>query len=78
MEAFDFVRELVQNQVPMSEHVIQQIHYLAPAAKKHDPGVYRRVPVRIMAAQHEPVQPYLIQPRMEHLIASYSEAPSIS
>ena len=56
-EAFDFVRELVQNNVPISERVIQQIHYLVLADKKDDRGVYRRVPVRIMGAQHEPVQP---------------------
>lgn len=70
-EAFDFVRELVQNQAPLSERVIQQIHYLVLADKRDDRGVYRRVPVRIMGAQHEPVQPYLIQPRMEQLLESY-------
>ena len=69
-EAFDFVRESVQNQTPMTERVIQQIHYLVPADKREDRGVYRRVPVRIMGAQHEPVQPYLIQPKMEQLLAS--------
>ena len=73
-EAFDFVRELVQDNVPMSEHVIQQIHYLVLADKKDDRGVYRRVPVRIMGAQHEPVQPYLIQPRREQLMHSYAES----
>lgn len=73
-EAFDFVRELVQNNVPISERVIQQIHYLVLADKKDDRGVYRRVPVRIMGAQHEPVQPYLIQPRMEQLMFSYAES----
>ena len=73
-EAFDFVRELVQDNVPMSERVIQQIHYLVLADKKDDRGVYRRVPVRIMGAQHEPVQPYLIQPRMEQLMRSYAES----
>lgn len=73
-EAFDFVRELVQNHVPMTERVIQQIHYLVLADKKEDRGVYRRVPVRIMGAQHEPVQPYLIQPRMEQLMAGYAES----
>ena len=73
-EAFDFVRELVQKQEPISERVIQQIHYLVLADKKDDRGVYRRVPVRIMGAQHEPVQPYLIQPRMEQLIMSYTES----
>lgn len=73
-EAFDFVRELVQNNTPMSERVIQQIHYLVLADKREDRGVYRRVPVRIMGAQHEPVQPYLIQPRMEQLMLSYTES----
>lgn len=73
-EAFDFVRELVRNHVPMTERVIQQIHYLVLADKKEDRGVYRRVPVRIMGAQHEPVQPYLIQPRMEQLMAGYAES----
>ena len=63
-EAFDFVRELVQAQAPMSERVIQQVHYLVLADKKEDRGVYRRVPVRIMGAQHEPAQPYMIQPGM--------------
>ena len=73
-EAFDFVRELVQNQTPMTERTIQQIHYLVLADKRDDRGVYRRVPVRIMGAQHEPVQPYLIQLKMEQLMASYAES----
>ena len=73
-EAFDYVRELVQEKAPMSERIIQQIHFLVLADKKDDRGVYRRVPVRIMGAQHEPVQPYLIQPRMEQLMASYAES----
>ena len=73
-EAFDYVRELVQEQAPMSERIIRQIHFLVLADKKDDRGVYRRVPVRIMGAQHEPVQPYLIQPRMEQLMASYGSS----
>ena len=71
---FDYVRELVQEKAPLSERIIQQIHFLVLADKKDDRGVYRRVPVRIMGAQHEPVQPYLIQPRMEQLMASYAES----
>ena len=57
---------------PLSERVIQQIHYLVLADKKDDRGVYRRVPVRIMGAQHEPVQPYLIRPMMERLLADFA------
>lgn len=70
-EAFDFVQDLVKNQVPLSESIIKQIHYLVLADKKDDRGVYRRVPVRIMGAKHEPVQPYLIQPKMELLLEDY-------
>ena len=70
-EAFDFVQDLVKDQVPLSENIIKQIHYLVLADKKDDRGVYRRIPVRIMGAKHEPVQPYLIQPKMEQLLEAY-------
>lgn len=70
-EAFEFIQDLVKNSVPLSENIIKQIHYLVLADKKEDRGVYRRIPVRIMGAKHEPVQPYLIQPKMEQLLESY-------
>ena len=70
-DAFDFVRDLVKEQVPLSESIIKQIQYLILADKREDRGVYRRVPVRIMGAKHEPVQPYLIQPKMEQLLEDY-------
>ena len=70
-EAFDFVQDLVKDQLPLSESIIKQIHYLVLADKKDDRGVYRRVPVTIMGAKHEPVQPYLIQPKMEQLLEDY-------
>lgn len=73
-EAFEYVRELVSDQVPISERVIKQIHYLVLADKKDDRGVYRRVPVRIMGAQHEPVQPYLIQAKMEQLLQDFANS----
>lgn len=73
-EAFDYVREIVKNSTPISESVIKQIHYLVLADKKDDRGVYRRVPVRIMGAQHEPVQPYLIAPKMEQLLRDYDDS----
>lgn len=70
-EAFDFVQDLVKEQVPLSESIIKQIHYLVLADKREDRGVYRRVPVKIMGAKHEPAQPYLIQTKMEHLLEDY-------
>ena len=71
-EAFDYVKELVKENAPLTERVIKQIHYLVLADKKDDRGVYRRVPVRIMGAHHEPVQPYLIEPAMERLLRDYA------
>lgn len=72
-EAFEFVSDLTKNKVPMSESVIKQIHYLVLTDKRDDRGVYRRVPVRIMGAKHEPAQPYLIGPQMEQLMVKYAE-----
>ena len=71
-EAFDFVRELVKDNVPISEGIIKQIHCLVLADKREDRGVYRRIPVRIIGAQHEPVQPYLIEPKMEQLLYDFA------
>lgn len=73
-EAFEFISELVKENVPMSESIIKQIHYFVLADKKEDRGVYRRVPVRIMGAQHEPVQLYLIEPKMKQLLHDFSES----
>jgi excisionase family DNA binding protein len=71
-EAFEFVCELTKKNIQLSESIIKQVHYLVLADKKDDRGVYRRVPVRIMGAKHEPVQPYLIQPAIEQLIDAYN------
>lgn len=73
-EAFDYVRELVKDNIPLSENIIKKIHFLVLADKKDDRGVYRRIPVRIMGAAHEPVQPYLIQPKMEQLLIDFKNS----
>ena len=73
-EAFEFVSELLKDNIKMSESIIKKIHYLVLADKKDDRGVYRRLPVRIMGGQHEPVQPYLIQPKMEQLMIDFAES----
>ena len=63
-EAFDFVRDLVKDQDTfVGDALLSRFIILVLADKKDDRGVYRRVPVRIMGAKHEPVQPYLIQPK---------------
>ncbi len=71
-EAFEYVLELVKEKRSLSEFVIKQIHYLVLADKKDDRGVYRRIPVRIMGAHNEPVQPFLIESEMARIIEEYS------
>ncbi len=70
-EAFDFVCEQVKAKSPLTESIIRQIHCLVLLDKREDRGVYRQVPVKILGAKHEPVQPYLIQPKMEQLLKAY-------
>ena len=73
-EAFDYVKQLVSENAEISEKLIKDIHYLVLADKKDDRGVYRRIPVRIMGAAHEPVQPYLIIPKIEELLEQYKNS----
>ncbi len=53
-EAFDYVKELVTENAELTESVIKNIHYFVLADKKEDRGVYRRIPVKILGAAHEP------------------------
>lgn len=73
-EAFDYVRQLISENAQISEKVIKDIHCLVLADKKEDRGRYRRIPVRIMGAAHEPVQPYLIVPKIEELLEQYKNS----
>lgn len=70
-DAFLYVLELVRNKTPISELVIKQIHTLVLMDKPEDRGVYRRIPVRIMGAFHEPTDPVLIPEQMEKLVKDY-------
>ena len=72
--AFSFVEQLVKNKVPCSEKVIKEIHSLVLIDRPEDKGVYRRIPVRIMGAFHEPPQPYLVAPQMEQLIFEFGKS----
>lgn len=71
-DAFEYVLELVQKKETISERVIKEIHSLVLMNQPQDKGVYRRVPVTIMGAACQPVQPYLVPVRMEQLLAQYS------
>ena len=70
-DAFYFVVDLVKENAELTEYVIKQIHSLVLADKPMDKGTYRKVPVRILGAHHEPVQPYMIEPKMNELLLDF-------
>lgn len=72
-DAFLYVQDVAQKDMPLSESVIKNIHALVLMNRPEDKGVYRRIPVRIMGAYIEPVQPYLIEPKMAELLTADNE-----
>lgn len=67
-DAFLYVQDVAKQELPLSETVIKNIHALVLMNRPDDKGVYRRIPVRIMGAYTEPVQPYMIEPKMTELL----------
>ena len=72
-DAFLYVQDIAKKDTPLSESVIKNIHALVLMNRPEDKGVYRRIPVKIMGAYTEPVQPYLIEPKMTELLAADNE-----
>ena len=70
-DAFLYVVELADRAEPLTERTIKDIHSLVLMNDAANRGVYRRVPVRILGAEHTPPQPYLVPVEMERLIAEY-------
>ena len=69
-DAFLYVQDVAKQELPLSETVIKNIHALVLMNRPDDKGVYRRIPVRIMGAYTEPVQPYMIELRMTELLSA--------
>ena len=67
-DAFLYVQDIATKDMPISESVIKNIHSLVLINRPEDKGTYRRIPVRIMGAYTEPLQPYMVQPAMEGLL----------
>jgi len=70
-EAFNYISDLAKDKIELSEYIIRQIHYLVLMDKQLDRGVYRKIPVNILGAKHSPVQPYLIEPKIQELLEWY-------
>ena len=72
-DAFLYIEDIAKQQLPLSEFVIKNIHSLVLMDQPEDRGVFRKIPVRIMGAYTEPVQPYLIEPKITELLATNEE-----
>ena len=70
-EAFQYIEELAKQDKDLSEYDIKSIHNLVLADRPEDRGSFRRVNVRIAGALTNPVQPYLIEPKIEELLNNY-------
>lgn len=72
-DAFLYIEDIAKQQIPLSESVIKNIHSLVLMDQPEDRGIFRRIPVRIMGAYTEPVQPYLIEPKITELLVNNEE-----
>ena len=68
-DAFLYVQDIATKDIPLDEKVIKNIHALVLVDRPEDKGVYRRIPIRIMGAYTQPVQPYLIGLKIVELLA---------
>ena len=66
-DAFLYIENIAKD-TKISETVIKNIHSLVLMNRPEDKGVFRKIPVTIMGAYTEPVQPYMIEPKMTELL----------
>ncbi|MEG0362173.1 MAG: Fic family protein [Longicatena sp.] len=72
-DAFQYVERLVKDKIEFSEYVIKSIHSLILMDRPEDRGIFRRIPVRIMGAFHEPPQPHMVEPLINDLVLNHSQ-----
>lgn len=68
-DAFLYIEDIASRKTKLCETEIKNIHALVLIDRPEDKGVYRRIPVQIMGAYTQPVQPYMIEPRMTELLS---------
>lgn len=68
-DAFLYIEDIAQNKARLRDTEIKAIHSLVLMNRPEDKGVYRRIPVTIAGAYTEPVQPFLIEPKLVELLA---------
>lgn len=67
-DAFLYVEDIAKD-TKISQSVIKNIHSLVLIDRPDDKGVFRKIPVTIMGAYTQPVQPYLIEPKITELLS---------
>ncbi len=70
-DAFWYMVELAESQVPLTESLIKQIHSLVLTNDPHNKGKYRSIPVAILGAHATPPEPHLVPQYMEQLLVDY-------
>ena len=72
-DAFHYMEQLARQQSELTKYEIKNIHSLVLADRPEDRGCFRSVNVRIAGALTEPVQPYLIEPKITELLADFRD-----
>lgn len=67
-DAFLYMENIAAQKSKLRETEIKNIHSLVLIDRPEDKGTFRRIPVKIMGAYTEPVQPYLIEPKITELL----------
>lgn len=72
-DAFKYMIDLAGEKADLTEKTILDFHALVLMSDPENRGRYRRVPVQILGALHTPPQPYMVQPKINQLLQSYSQ-----
>lgn len=72
-DAFEYVYELADRNIELSERVIKDLHTLVLMNDRENKGKYRSVQVQILGANHTPPPPYLVAEQLAELLANYAE-----
>lgn len=71
-EAIDYIKEVAQQDIEISQRTIKEIHALVlHGIDRENAGSYRTVPVMISGSTHVPSQPYLLEKLMEDFMLAF-------
>jgi len=77
-EAVLFIRDLVQQQAPVTEYLLKQLHALIlRGIDRENAGCYRSIPVMISGSRHLPPQPWQVPILMQDCCHWYDENKSL-